>query len=398
MRYSTVIYRKRSQPFHRAMLCMIAALGVGVLGNSMPALAQEATLVIGEQQGQIIYAANPSGNFDIYEMNEDGSNVRNLTNSRGDDQTDEWSPDGTQIAFQSKRDGNLEIYVMDANGSNPHNLSNNSADDANPDWSPDGRHIAFASKRDGNWEIYVMDADGSNPQRLTTNDTWDAAPVWTPDGMKLAYESEDTDKRFREYIMNADGSDIQRFLPDQPLLESAAPNWSPDGKKFVLSAFVSPAIHIFVMDADGSNVQQLTQGSSDDSTSPTWSPDGTQIVYVSLRGSQHNIYVMNSDGTNVHQLTKNLSRAQSPAWALTTVILPPATTEAASQGTATVNSSASVNMRNGAGSNNPVIKGVPGGSTVTVLGFNDDHSWGNVRLDDGTEGWISASLLILNTP
>ncbi|MEO8393484.1 MAG: SH3 domain-containing protein [Chloroflexota bacterium] len=364
----------------------------------MPALAQEATPAVGELQGQIIYAANPSGNYDIYAMNEDGSNVRNLTNNRGDDQTEVWSPDGSQIAFQSKRDGNLEIYVMDANGSNPHNLSNNSTDDVNPNWSPDGKHIAFGSKRDGNWEIYVMDADGSNPQRLTSNDIWDATPLWTPDGMKLVYASQDADTRFREYIMNTDGSDIERFLPDQPLAESANPSWSPDGKKLVLSAFDTPAIHIFVMDADGSNVQQLTEGTQDVSTSPTWSPDGTQIVYVSLRGSQRNVYVMNSDGSNVRQLTKNLIRAQSPVWALTTVISPPAATETATQGTATVNSSGSVNMRSGAGSNNPVIKGVSGGSLVNVLGFNDDHSWVNVRLADGSEGWISASLLTLSTP
>ena len=67
---------------------------------------------------------------------------------------------GAQIAFTSYRDGNAEIYVMDADGSNLRNLTRNPALDWEPAWSPDGGRIAFTSGRDGNLEIYVMDANG----------------------------------------------------------------------------------------------------------------------------------------------------------------------------------------------------------------------------------------------
>ena len=70
-----------------------------------------------------------------------------------------------QIVFASDRDGNMEIYVMDINGKNSRNLTNNRDKDYSPSWSPDGERIVFTSERDGNSEIYVMDADGSNPQR-----------------------------------------------------------------------------------------------------------------------------------------------------------------------------------------------------------------------------------------
>ena len=76
-----------------------------------------------------------------------------------------------QIAFMSHRDGNWDIYVMDADGGNQRNLSNNDFDEWGPSWSPDGKRIVFASIRGGgNMDIYVMDADGGNQRNLSNND------------------------------------------------------------------------------------------------------------------------------------------------------------------------------------------------------------------------------------
>ena len=76
---------------------------------------------------------------------------------------------GGQIAFMSLRDGNWEIYEMNADGSGLWNLTSSPADDAIQSWSPDGSKIAFATNRDGNWEIYVVNADGSGARNLTTD-------------------------------------------------------------------------------------------------------------------------------------------------------------------------------------------------------------------------------------
>ena len=83
-----------------------------------------------------------------------------------------------QIAFASHRDGNWQIYVMDNDGDNQRNLSNNDFDDQFPSWSPDGKRIAFTSDRDRNAGIYVMDADGGNQRRLTNNRRGDVSPAW----------------------------------------------------------------------------------------------------------------------------------------------------------------------------------------------------------------------------
>ena len=82
--------------------------------------------------------------------------VGNLTNNAANDYFPSWSPDGTKIAFGTDRDGNYEIYVMNVDGSNLINLTNNAATDYYPSWSPEGTKIAFGTNRDGNYEIYVM--------------------------------------------------------------------------------------------------------------------------------------------------------------------------------------------------------------------------------------------------
>ena len=83
-----------------------------------------------------------------------------------------------RIAFRSDRDWHWEIYVMDADGGNQRNLTNNPGEDKDPSWSPDGKRIVFVSIRGGNMDIYVMDADGGNVLNLTNHPEDDTAPAW----------------------------------------------------------------------------------------------------------------------------------------------------------------------------------------------------------------------------
>ncbi len=112
----------------------------------------------------------------------DGSNVQVLTEDpSGWNVEPVWSPDGQRIAFRSHRDGAPEIYVLDLETGEERNLTNHPAADVEPEWSPDGNWIAFASIRDSpNFDIFIMRADGSDVRRLTTDEAKDSYPVWAP--------------------------------------------------------------------------------------------------------------------------------------------------------------------------------------------------------------------------
>src|SRR6185503_11130858 len=102
----------------------------------------------GGNSSRLAFTSDRDGNLEIYSANADGSDVRRLTTSPGDDSDPSWSSSG-RIAFTSRRDGNSEIYSMNADGSDVRRLTNNAGSDELPAWSPNGLHIAFASNRDG---------------------------------------------------------------------------------------------------------------------------------------------------------------------------------------------------------------------------------------------------------
>ena len=158
---------------------------VHLILTSVVILGLTLLMVCIDAQAQIAFVSERDGNPEIYAMNINGGNQRNLTNNPHDDWCPSWSPDGKRIVFTSDRDGNREIYVLDINGGNQRNLTNNPHDDTFPAWSLNGERIAFMSKRDVHivdfaltYEIYVMDNDGKNQQKLTNNRGNDTAPAW----------------------------------------------------------------------------------------------------------------------------------------------------------------------------------------------------------------------------
>jgi len=89
-------------------------------------------------------------------------------------------PNADQILFNSDRDGDQEIYVVNVDGSDLRQLTDNSFFESNPAWSADGQQMAFVSDQDGDWEIYVMNVDGSEVAQLTHNEGQDWSPSWSP--------------------------------------------------------------------------------------------------------------------------------------------------------------------------------------------------------------------------
>ena len=302
-------------------------------------------MVVVDAQAQIAFVSNRDGHFqkdlpdipalEIYVMDADGGNPRNLTNNPSSDYAPSWSPDGKRIAFVSNRDGHVdangwltsEIYVMDTDGGNPQNLTNHPARDSSPSWSPDGKRIVFTSDRDAgrddphNYEIYVMDADGDNPQNLTNSPEEDRDPSWSPDGKRIVFTSDrvghfigDHGVTSEIYVMDADGGNEQRLTENRK--DDGRPSWSPDGERIAFSSDRKGDLanyEIYVMDADGGNEQRLTENRVYDEW-PSWSPDSKRIAFYSLRDENAEIYVMDADGGNPQNLTNNPHSDASPAW------------------------------------------------------------------------------------
>ena len=141
---------------------------------------------------KIIFISEKSGNKDIWGIDADGSNQKQLTSSVQDDYGPVWSPDGQKLVYVSGSNSSISdhIWVMNANGANKQRFTDYEAlggegnYNPRPFWSPDGNKIVFRSDRAGSWDIWIMDADGSNQKQLTSDEFLDWARGWSPDGKK----------------------------------------------------------------------------------------------------------------------------------------------------------------------------------------------------------------------
>lgn len=193
-----------------------------------PAYDAEAT--ISSDGTKILFTSTRDNDIDIYVMDADGSNVKRLTTEPGYDGGAFFSHDGTKIVYRAYHptdsaelaefrsllaDGlvkpnRVEIYVMDADGSNKRQLTNNGAANFAPFFHPDGKRIIFSSNmhdpRGRSFNLYMIDVDGTNLQRLTNHDGFDSFPMFSPDGKKLVFASDRnaTDQRHEINVFIAD--------------------------------------------------------------------------------------------------------------------------------------------------------------------------------------------------
>ena len=247
-------------------------------------------------EGRITFQSNRNGNFDIFVMNADGSNVTQLTSNPFDEYLPLFSPDGSRIVFA--RCGFIcQVVVINADGSGERVVT----DDGFPGaWSPDGNRIALGGAAGTGIEgIYVVNADGSGLVRVLDPDF---ITDWSPDGRQLMIVS-GRDGDLELYATPLDGSLVTK-LTDNTADDNAGTGWSPDGSSIVFNSNRGGAGQdVYVMNADGSGVTQLTPNDGFDDDGPVWSPDASQIAFESNRAGDEQIFVMNVDGSDVRQLT-----------------------------------------------------------------------------------------------
>jgi Tol biopolymer transport system component len=272
-------------------------------------------------QGKIAFASSRTGNNEIFAMNQDGTNLVNLTNNPADERWPSLNPNGTKVVFASDRGGRFDIYISNTIGSpNPINLTGNiGLSNFQPSFSSDGSKIVFMSNSlSGNNDIIMMNADGTNPIGLS-NYVNARDPSFSPDGTKVTFAAR-FDNESDIFVVNTNGAPAVRINGDPGF--DIDPSFSPDGSKIVFQSNRDGNDEIYVMNADGTGVVRLTQDGSTDAY-PVFSPDGTKIAFCSNRSGSFNLYVMNVDGSNQLPIT-NTPGADNlyPAW-VNTVTGPP---------------------------------------------------------------------------
>ena len=162
---------------------------------------------------RIVFTSLKDGDLEIYTMNVDGSDVRRLTTTPGYDGGPWWSPDGKQIVYRANhpsdsaelkayrdllaqrlvRPSRVELFIMNADGSDQRQITKLGGANFGPSWTPDGKRIVFSSNyknpRSGNFDLYLIDKDGSNLEQLTFDNAFDGFPMFSPDGRKLVWAS-----------------------------------------------------------------------------------------------------------------------------------------------------------------------------------------------------------------
>ena len=300
----------------------LALVGVAVLAAAGPAGAKSSNGRIAFSTGFVLPYGDRDVGSQVFTVNPGGGGLRQLTHvAGGHDAADPaWSPDGRRIAYQSNPTGEYDLWVMNADGSNQHRILRDAGwDDEQPSWSPDGRRLVFARCS----PLFACDIDVVNcgrlrqapdrrrPSRQFVSELLAERPL---DPLHLR------PRRPAQRRLEGAGAGGRAVRLTPARLEAFAPGWSPDGSRIVFTNDCClPFSEVYVMHADGTHIRRLTHAAPGHQNSfARFSPDGQRIVFMSDRaypdGCCNELYTMRTDGSDVHRVTHLAASGELADW------------------------------------------------------------------------------------
>ena len=243
-------------------------------------------------------------------MDQDGANVRFLTQGNDLVLTPRFSPNRQEVTYMSFEGGQPRVYLLQLETGQREIVGNFPGMTFSPRFSPDGQRVIMSLQQDGNANIYTMDLRSRTTTRLTSTAAIDTSPSYSPDGARIVFES-DRGGRQQLYVMGADGSNQQRISFGDG--SYSTPVWSPRGDLIAFTKQSGGRFSIGVMRPDGSGERILTSGFHNEG--PTWAPNGRVIMFfrqpAGSGGPQ--LYSIDLTGYN-EQAIATPSYASDPAW------------------------------------------------------------------------------------
>jgi TolB protein len=258
---------------------------------------------------QIAFASDRTGQWEIWLMDWDGANQRQITRHGALSILPSWSPDNERMVYTSFARGTSDMYIINRRGGGRVRINSGLALNTSATFSPISNDIAFVGSVRGNPDIYLIKDDGSNLRRLTTTTSIESTPEWSPTGRQIAFTSGRTGTP-QIYVMDAEGTNERRISFEGNWNDDAV--FSPDGEKIAYTSRVNGRFQIRianVITGEGSII--AGEGSNEQ---PTWSPDGQWIAFQSDRkGRKWQVFRMRADGSDLLQLTFD-GENKEPDW------------------------------------------------------------------------------------
>lgn len=304
---------------------LLAVAIVLAMASSAYAGPRSVTRNAGEAQsldeGRIAFASTRDGDAEIFVMDADGTNVRQITHNTVNDHSPDWAPDGRRIVFVREAGSeNADLYIVDTvSGRERAFTTSRPWYETDPAWSPNGKWIAFASEsplRDGG-DVVALRVDGKRGRAISLQDenSTNVDPTWSPDGKRLAFiEYYDSFDLYSASFCCSHGYKKENLTSDS--FVEFHPDWSPDGSRILFGRTVSSSVFkngLYTITPDGKTQSVVFEGPLD-ARPGSWSPSGDEIVFYAQGGLGYDIYRMNADGTGLTRLTDDPASDQHPDW------------------------------------------------------------------------------------